>query len=96
MTIRPDLNEIAVRVLRVPTLDVRQSDGADFHDLSVWSVRQALLEAYEKGRTDGQLARFTWVGRLLPMGIMLLGMLMGVSLILARMLWMGLTFAPCQ
>lgn len=96
MSVRPDLNEIAVRVLRVPTLDERHSDGLDFHDLSVWSIRQALTEAYEKGRTDGQLAKFTWTARLLPLGIMLMGMLMGAALIFARMLWLGLTFAPCK
>lgn len=30
-------------------LEVRGSDGLDFHDLSVWSLREALVAAYQAG-----------------------------------------------
>lgn len=41
--------EIARRHLRVDTLETRNSDALDFHDLAVWSIREALLAAYEAG-----------------------------------------------
>lgn len=43
------LAEIAKRVLGVPTLEVRQSDTLDFHDLGVAALRRALVEAFESG-----------------------------------------------
>lgn len=96
MIVRPDLNDIAVKTLRVPTLNERGSDSLDFHDVSVWSMNAALTQAYEKGYADRASVRPSWMERLLPLGIMLMGILMGVSLIFARMLWLGLTFAPCK
>jgi uncharacterized protein HemY len=41
---------IARRELRVPTLDVRNSDSLDFHDIGVTALRQALRLAYRAGR----------------------------------------------
>jgi hypothetical protein len=32
------------------TLETRNSDSLDFHDIAVWSLRRALLAAYEAGR----------------------------------------------
>lgn len=32
------------------TLETRNSDSLDFHDISVWSLKKALLAAYEAGR----------------------------------------------
>ena len=37
--------DIAKRHLFVETLDTRNSDGLDFHDIAVWSIRAALIEA---------------------------------------------------
>lgn len=44
------LNDIARDVLRLETLETRKSDGLDFHDLAVWSLKDALERAYEAGR----------------------------------------------
>jgi hypothetical protein len=45
---------IAKRELRVPTLDTRNSDGLDFHEVDVWSLRQALRSAYRAGQDAAQ------------------------------------------
>jgi len=42
--------DIAHQQLKIETLDTRKSDSLDFHDVSVWSLRAALLCAYEAGR----------------------------------------------
>jgi hypothetical protein len=42
--------EIAARVLGISTLATQKSDRLDFHDLAVWSIREALEAAYEAGR----------------------------------------------
>ena len=44
------LAAIAAEVLNIPTLETRRSDGLDFHDVAVWSVREALERAYAAGR----------------------------------------------
>ena len=41
--------DIAKRHFLVETLDTRNSDGLDFHDIAVWSIRAALNEAYAAG-----------------------------------------------
>ena len=47
----PDVvGRIARDVLGVPTLEARNSDSLDFHDLGVWSIRAALEAAFEAGR----------------------------------------------
>ena len=47
------IEEIAHTVLDIETLDTRNSDALDFHDLAVWSIRDALEAAYEAGRLHG-------------------------------------------
>lgn len=42
--------EIAKKQLRIETLETRNADSLDFHDVSVWGLRTALLCAYEAGR----------------------------------------------
>ena len=44
------LADIAHQQLKIETLETRKSDSLDFHDVSVWSLRTALLCAYEAGR----------------------------------------------
>jgi hypothetical protein len=44
------LAEIAARHLHLETLETRNSDSLDFHDLAVWSIRAALEAAYATGR----------------------------------------------
>ncbi len=45
--------EIARRGLHLDTLETLNSDALDFHDLAVWSIREALVAAYNAGRTAG-------------------------------------------
>ena len=47
------IERIAREVLNVATLETRGRDQLDFHDLSVWQLRQALEHAYEAGRAAG-------------------------------------------
>lgn len=43
------LAAIAKKHLDIDTLETRNSDSRDFHDVAVWSVRAALLAAYQAG-----------------------------------------------
>ena len=44
------LTQIAQQHLKVETLETRHSDRMDFHEVSVWGVKSALMAAYEAGR----------------------------------------------
>ena len=44
------LADIASRHLHLETLDTRNSDSLDFHNMAVWSIKAALEAAYEAGR----------------------------------------------
>ena len=46
--------QIAREHLGIETLQTRNADGLDFHDLAVWSLKAALLAAYEAGRESAQ------------------------------------------
>ena len=48
--------DIATRNFFVETLDTRNSDRLDFHDVAVWAMRAALEAAYEAGRVAGATA----------------------------------------
>jgi len=48
--------EIAERHLSVETLETRNADSLDFHDVAVWAIRAALEEAFEAGRRAGAAA----------------------------------------
>jgi len=51
------LLEIAQRHFpNIETLETRNSDGLDFHDVAVWAIRSALEAAYEAGRIAGSKA----------------------------------------
>ena len=45
--------EIARRQFRLETLETRNRDRLDFHDVAVWALRAALEEAFEAGRRAG-------------------------------------------
>lgn len=47
------LMEIAERHFFLETLETRNSDRLDFHDVAVWAIRSALEAAYEAGRRAG-------------------------------------------
>ncbi len=42
--------KIAKEILDLETLEARNMDGLDFHELSVWEIREALEAAYNAGR----------------------------------------------
>lgn len=48
-----EVERIAKEILWVETLDVRNNDRLDFHELSVGSLRAALNAAYEAGFKRG-------------------------------------------
>ncbi len=48
------LLEIAQRHLGLETLEPRNSDSLDFHDLSVWQIRRALEAAYRAGQANSK------------------------------------------
>lgn len=47
--------QIAKTVLGIESLEVRNSDSLDFHDLSVSQIKEALEKAYIVGRTAGRM-----------------------------------------
>ena len=53
MTIDHILTLIAQQHLHMETLETRHSDGLDFHDLAVWSIRDALEAAFKAGCAVG-------------------------------------------
>lgn len=46
------LDEIAVMVLGLETLETRGQDCLDFHELAVWQIQAALEAAYLAGMVD--------------------------------------------
>ena len=48
------LAQIALDHLFIETLATRNSDRLDFHDVSVWGVKSALMAAYQAGLAAGQ------------------------------------------
>jgi len=44
--------EIARRHFFIVTLETRERDSLDFHDVAVWAMRAALEEAFEAGRAS--------------------------------------------
>ena len=50
------LARIALDHLFIETLATRNSDSLDFHDVSVWGVKSALMAAYQAGLAAGQSA----------------------------------------
>jgi hypothetical protein len=46
-----ELASIARRTMDIPTLEARNSDRLDFHDVSVWELLNALRLAYRAGQS---------------------------------------------
>ena len=44
------LQEIAAKHFFLETLETRNSDSLDFHEVAVWSIRSALEEAFAAGQ----------------------------------------------
>lgn len=49
-TLAQQMQQIALDHLFIETLETRNSDRMDFHEVSVWGVKSALMAAYEAGR----------------------------------------------
>lgn len=43
------LSDITKKHLNIETLETRNSDSLDFHDVAVWCLKDALQAAYEAG-----------------------------------------------
>ena len=43
------INGIADKILGLETLETRNRDSLDFHDLSVWQIKKALEAAFQAG-----------------------------------------------
>ena len=50
------LARIAQEHLFIETLETRNHDRLDFHDVGVWCVKSALMAAYQAGMAAGQSA----------------------------------------
>ena len=46
------LEQIARSILDIPTLEERKMDALDFHEVSVWGLKNALKTAYNAGCID--------------------------------------------
>jgi len=55
----PTLDHIAQTILGLETLDTRNSDRLDFHDLAVWNINAALQAAFEAGQQASNKPRQT-------------------------------------
>ena len=50
------LTQIAQTKLGIESLETRQSDSLDFHDVAVWCLRDALEAAFNAGVEQGRKA----------------------------------------
>ena len=55
-TLEQQMQKIALDHLFIETLETRNSDRMDFHEVSVWGVKSALMAAYEAGRQAAKQA----------------------------------------
>ena len=55
-TLDQQMQQIALDHLLIDTLETRNSDRMDFHEVSVWGVKSALMAAYEAGRQAAKQA----------------------------------------
>ena len=53
-TLDQQMQQIALDHLFIETLETRNSDRLDFHEVSAWGVKSALMAAYEAGRQAAQ------------------------------------------
>lgn len=45
-----ELLKIAQTILNLETLEIRNCDSLDFHEIAVWRIKDALEAAYKKGQ----------------------------------------------
>ena len=56
-TIINELEQIAQKELSIETLETRFSDGLDFHEVSVWELKEALKKAYQLGQEHAKQSK---------------------------------------
>lgn len=49
---KQSIDSIAREHLHIPSLETQNSDSLDFHDVSVWGIKNALKQAYRMGLED--------------------------------------------
>jgi len=54
---KAELAKIAKEMLLIDTLEIRNSDIMDFHEVSVWQLRKALEAAYVLGKKEAEKHR---------------------------------------
>ena len=53
--LQAELEEIVrERFPEITTLETRNSESLDFHEVTVWGLKETLIQAYELGVRDGQ------------------------------------------
>jgi len=52
MKMDKELLKIAQTILDLETLEKRNSDSLDFHEIAVWRIKDALEIAYKKGQEN--------------------------------------------
>ena len=58
ITLHEDFNRLIEKIAKnniigLETLETRNSDSLDFHDVAVWSIKKALEDAFIAGMTVG-------------------------------------------
>ena len=52
LSVEKGLENIANNVLGIDTLETRNSDSLDFYEVSVWGIKEALMQAYNMGKNS--------------------------------------------
>ena len=52
--LQQQLEQIAAKFFYTETLETRNSDSLDFHEVSVWGIADALKAAYELGQQNSK------------------------------------------
>ena len=52
LSVDKGLENIANSILGIETLETRNSDSLDFHEVSVWGLKEALMQAYTMGKNS--------------------------------------------
>jgi hypothetical protein len=51
---REAISRIAAKHLKIKTLETQKSDALDFHQVAVWSIKEALEAAFDAGRAAAE------------------------------------------
>lgn len=52
VNLKNKFNSIAKEVADINTLETRDSDSLDFHDVSVWTIEQLMYRSYLLGKSE--------------------------------------------